>query len=604
MCKFVAELQITNKKKMKHIYLLTLGLLVASLLPMQAENITVGGTQRNYVVYVPKNLGTNRPLLISCHGMNQDANYQKGMLAIESVADTAKFVTVFPNGIDKSWDIGGDRDINFITALIDEMVAKYQIDRNCVYLSGFSMGGMFTYHAMNKIPDKIAAFAPISGYPMGGASANANVRPLPIIHTHGTSDDVVAFSGVQGALNVWIRHNGCSTTPTVTTNYRGASHITRRVWGQGNDGVEVVLMEMAGKGHWISNDNGVKTGDEIWRFCKRYSLNMTKPSVRITAPTSGLVYTCFAPEGGAIFPTVTFSATANDPNGTVEKVEFFDGNDLIATCNEAPYTAKLENPTPGKHKVNVVATDNDGETSTATIEVTFTAPKTAWALSQSFTNNGGCVPTGWITNDGNERRVGFSSGYSQGCRILELTGTPRAFSFGLYIRNIEGKTRSGWAKYGYSATNNTLTLTPGHYILKYRICNWNRPSFSPVEIDIEKRSNGKSVASQAFTPTVNIGNVTSNSFTGVDQQSFEFDITEQSEYLIAIYTADEEWADCIIGQLTLAALSYGITGIEEMEKNGDEENEKWSYDLTGRRIQSSSLKKGLYIKGGKKYVER
>ena len=579
---------------------------MVSLQQLQADNITVNGTQRSYIVYAPKNLGTNRPLLISCHGMNQDANYQKGMLVIESVADTAKFLTVFPEGIDKSWDIGGDRDINFVKALIDEMVAKYKIDRNRVYLSGFSMGGMFTYHAMNKIADKIAAFAPISGYPMGGASANASVRPIPIIHTHGTSDDVVAFSGVQNSLNVWIKHNGCPTTAKVTTRYRNAAHITRRVWGPGNDGVEVVLMEMAGKGHWISNDNGVKTGDEIWRFCSRYSLNMTKPSVRITSPTSELVNTCFAPNGEAQFPAVTIRATADDPNGTVEKVEFYDNDNLLATFEKSPYTFKLENIAPGKHKVKVVATDNDGETGSATLELTFNAPTTTWSLSQNF-NSGGCVPAGWVTNDGNERRIGYSNGYSQGCRILQLTGSPRAFSYGLYIRNIEGRARAGWTRYGMSTTNHTLTLLPGHYELKYKICNWNRPEFSPVEIRIEKRSGNISVANQVYTPTVNIGNVTSNKFTGVEQQTLNFEITEGGEYLIAIYTADEEWADCIIGQLSLSI--DNSTGINEIVKMRDEENERWIYDLTGRRLnhsgykaQGSNLKRGLYIKGGKKYL--
>ena len=241
------------------------------------EKLKVGGTEREYKIYVPKDLGAKRPLLISCHGMNQDAAYQMGMLDVKSVADTAKFVTVFPEGISKSWDISGNRDINFMLAIIDEMVEKYDIDRGRVYLSGFSMGGMFTYHAMNKIADRIAAFAPISGYPMGGATASPNVRPIPIIHTHGTSDDVVTFSNVQKNLNVWIKHNGCPETAEVTKRYRNAAHITRHVWGPGNDDVEVVLMEMANKGHWISNDNGVKTGDEIWRFCSRYSIEVADP---------------------------------------------------------------------------------------------------------------------------------------------------------------------------------------------------------------------------------------------------------------------------------------------------------------------------------------
>ena len=248
------------------------------MLPSSAqEKLKVGGTEREYKIYVPKDLGAKRPLLISCHGMNQDAAYQMGMLDIKSVADTAKFVTVFPEGISKSWDITGNRDIIFMLAIIDEMVEKYDIDRGRVYLSGFSMGGMFTYHAMNKIADRIAAFAPISGYPMGGATASPNVRPIPIIHTHGTSDDVVTFSNVQKNLNVWIKHNGCPETAEVTKRYRNAAHITRHVWGPGNDDVEVVLMEMANKGHWISNDNGVKTGDEIWRFCSRYSIEVADP---------------------------------------------------------------------------------------------------------------------------------------------------------------------------------------------------------------------------------------------------------------------------------------------------------------------------------------
>jgi len=259
--------------------LLSIMSMVACLmLPSSAqEKLKVGGTEREYKIYVPKDLGAKRPLLISCHGMNQDAAYQMGMLDIQSVADTAKFVTVFPEGISKSWDITGNRDINFILAIIDEMVEKYDIDRGRVYLSGFSMGGMFTYHAMNKIADRIAAFAPISGYPMGGATASPNVRPIPIIHTHGTSDDVVTFSNVQKNLNVWIKHNGCPETAEVTKRYRNAAHITRHVWGPGNDDVEVVLMEMANKGHWISNDNGVKTGDEIWRFCSRYSIEAADP---------------------------------------------------------------------------------------------------------------------------------------------------------------------------------------------------------------------------------------------------------------------------------------------------------------------------------------
>ena len=65
-------------------------LFALSLLTTSAENIQVGHLTRNYISYVPSNLGAKRPLLISCHGMNQAPNYQKNMLKIESVTDGRK----------------------------------------------------------------------------------------------------------------------------------------------------------------------------------------------------------------------------------------------------------------------------------------------------------------------------------------------------------------------------------------------------------------------------------------------------------------------------------------------------------------------------------
>ena len=142
--------------------ILSLILLTVGILSMKADNITVGGLNRSYNVYAPRNLGENRPLLIFCHGYNQDANWMQNSefkndnVSMEAVCDTAKFVVVFPNGIDKAWDTGGDRDINFIKAIIEKMVTQYKIDRNRIYLGGFSMGGMLTYNAINKMADQMA----------------------------------------------------------------------------------------------------------------------------------------------------------------------------------------------------------------------------------------------------------------------------------------------------------------------------------------------------------------------------------------------------------------------------------------------------------------
>lgn len=578
--------------------ILSLILLTAGILSMKADNITVGGLNRSYNVYAPKNLGENRPLLIFCHGYNQDANWMQNSefkndnVSMEAVCDTAKFVVVFPNGIDRAWDTGGNRDINFIKAIIEKMVTQYKIDRNRIYLGGFSMGGMLTYNAINKMSDQIAAFVSCSGPSV--ITPKAGLRPIPLLHIQGTADN---FGGVQPALNPWIRHNGCSTTDKVVNNYNGFSGAKMHTWGPGNDGVEVKLLELKDKGHWICKEPQVYTGKEIWNFCKKYSLNKTSPNVSITAPKTGTKYINYAPIGEAVFPDITITATADDPNGTIEKVEFYDGTTLFATCTAKPYKATLPGDKVGKHTLKVVATDNDGETSTSSVEVTLQAP-TSLIISSAFTE-GGALPAGWTTYDSSERRTGYSSGYSSGCRVLQFTGSPRGLNYGLYFRNINGKAHQGWAKYGLSDGGTTLSLAPGHYTLKYKICNWNKPEFTPIELSIEKRAGSVSVASQTYTPTVNIGNVASNSFGTIQQQTFEFDIVEQGNYVIALYAADVEWSDCILGQLVLAANSYVATTIEApiSTLNSQLSTGKY-YTLQGQEVTNPTH--GIYIYNGRK----
>ena len=584
---------------MKKTIILSLLLMIGGLLPIAADNITVNGTSRSYNVIVPKNLGENRPLLIFCHGYNQDAGWMQNNefkndnVSMEAVCDTAKFVCVFPNGIDRAWDTGGDRDINFIKAIIEKMVTQHKIDRDRIYLGGFSMGGMLTYNAINKMSDIIAAFVSCSGPSV--ITPKSGLRPIPLLHIQGTADN---WSGVQPALNPWIKHNGCSTTDKVINNYNGFSGAKLHIWGPGNDGVEVRLLELKDKGHWICKEPQVYTGKEIWNFCKKYSLNKTSPSVNITAPKTGTRYISFAPAGEAAFPDIIITATADDKNGNVEKVEFYDGTTLLATCTAKPYQATLIGATTGKHNLKAVATDNDGETSTATIEVTLQAP-TSLSLSSAFTE-GGALPAGWTTYDSSERRSGYSSGYSQGCRVLQFTGSSRGFNYGLYIRNKNGNAHQGWAKFGLSDGGTTLSLASGHYTLKYKICNWNMANFGSVELNIEKRANGESVAKQTYMPTINIGNVASNNFGNPDQQSLEFDVTEQGDYVIAIYSAASEWSDCIVGQLSLTANSYSSTGIKVIDNLRLETGDV--YDLQGRKV--SVLQKGIYIQNGKKILKK
>ena len=323
------------------------------------KTITSEGQKREYLQYAPSGLGSKRPLIISCHGMNQSAQYQWDALKdAKTLADKEKFVIVLPEGINSGWDISGDRDINLIKDLIAQMKKDFDIDEKRVYLSGFSMGGMLTYHAMNKIPDVIAAFAPISGYPVWGFTYTGK-RAIPVIHHHGTGDEVCVYSNVQRNIDELVKKNKCSSTPTITQNYGGYSHITRKEWGGGTDGVKVVLMELANKGHWISND-GLFTLDEIWKFCKNYSLEEKPVQVKITSPVTG----------AKTSKDVTLKVNAESSKGNITAVRFFLDGIRKAEVTAPPYEYQYKDLEKGTHTLLAQAIDDKDNKNFAKVSIT------------------------------------------------------------------------------------------------------------------------------------------------------------------------------------------------------------------------------------------
>lgn len=232
------------------------------------KKMTVSG--RDIHVYAPSNLKAKSPLLISCHGMDQDPSYQQENTHWEEVADTAGFVVVYPRGGTgmSTWDISGDKDTKWVTEIIAQMVSEYDIDTKRVYLSGFSMGGMFTYNAMSKIADKIAAFAPTSGTNVMGASKAQ--RPVPIIHPHGTSDDILYYNQVENFIKNYRDQFHCPDKAEVQDNYpHQGEKATMYTWGPCDQGVYIKHMKLEGRGHMPSKNEV----SDIWNFLKQWTVD-------------------------------------------------------------------------------------------------------------------------------------------------------------------------------------------------------------------------------------------------------------------------------------------------------------------------------------------
>jgi fibronectin type 3 domain-containing protein/O-glycosyl hydrolase len=187
------------------------------------------------------------------------------------------------------------------------------------------------------------------------------------------------------------------------------------------------------------------------------------PSVSLTAPTNGATFTAPA--------TVDLAATAADSDGTVTKVDFYDGSTLLGTSTSAPYAYSWANVPAGPHTLSAKATDNAGATTTsAPVAITVTAPST--------------LPTGWSHGDVGAVGVSGDASYAGGTFTVsgsgaDIWGTSDAFHFaylpltgdGSISARITGQTNTDpWARAGVmvretlaaGSRHALAAITPGH----------------------------------------------------------------------------------------------------------------------------------------------
>lgn len=112
------------------------------------------------------------------------------------------------------------------------------------------------------------------------------------------------------------------------------------------------------------------------------------PQVSITTPAANALFTLGA--------TVAIGAQATDPDGTIQKVEFFANNSSLCTVTKAPYQCSFT-PTVGAFSLTAQATDNGNATTTSAVvpitvnpaplppTVTITSPAPNAVFSQGAT---------------------------------------------------------------------------------------------------------------------------------------------------------------------------------------------------------------------------
>jgi polyhydroxybutyrate depolymerase len=284
-----------------------------------AQNVTGSfvhdGLTRTYTLYIPANYNATNahPIVFNLHGYTSSGTAQASLTKMNAIADTAGFIVAYPEGtLDNSsqpyWNSGygtGVDDIGFMDALIDTIVANYNVDLQRVYSTGLSNGAIMSNTLACALNHRIAAIAGVAG--TMSVAQNASCSPsnrIPVLHIHGTSDVVVPYAGNAALLGVnaliahWRTHNGLTTASTTTSfsNINGFDGSTADLFRyETGSNYPVHLIRVNNGGHSWPGSGVFVSGNtnmdfdaslEIWKFFNQYRLITSIPTLGATQKTN------------------------------------------------------------------------------------------------------------------------------------------------------------------------------------------------------------------------------------------------------------------------------------------------------------------------------
>ncbi|GAA3852954.1 PHB depolymerase family esterase [Saccharothrix violaceirubra] len=249
------------------------------------RTLTVDGRERTYRVHVPR--GERLPVVLVLHGGGGDGAQVAAQTGMSAAADAAGYVAVYPDGTGRTslltWNAGrccayardeGVDDVRFLSAVLDDVIARYPVDPARVFATGMSNGAMMAYRLGCELSDRIAAVAPVAG------ALNVDpcrpARPVSVLAVNGTADQSVPYAGgppsrpvpgagtwdnrsVADSIGFWTGHDAC---PAPTRQRDDDVEVT--TWSGCADGSRVALYTVEGGTHaWPGGTRTRSGGDPV-----------------------------------------------------------------------------------------------------------------------------------------------------------------------------------------------------------------------------------------------------------------------------------------------------------------------------------------------------
>lgn len=275
--------------------------------------------KRYYFVHIPPARPGKYALVINLHAEGGQGRSQEEFSGMDKTADKYGFYVVYPNGTGRlhnrqlSWNAGDCcgyaheqhvDDVGFISHLLDVMIKTYPIDSRRVYVTGMSNGAMMSYYLAEKLPNRIAAIAPIAGGRM--PDRTRHIQPIPIMHFHSLDDPRIPYHGgvgpvysldhrrmvlpdIDAVLASWARVDGCAQTRKQVDQHslvRGRTTQTARKFEYENCQLAPVVLWQydktghvwpGGQQHYLKRILGpgtrvIDANEVMWHFFQQFRL--------------------------------------------------------------------------------------------------------------------------------------------------------------------------------------------------------------------------------------------------------------------------------------------------------------------------------------------
>lgn len=205
--------------------------------------------------------------------------------------------------------------------------------------------------------------------------------------------------------------------------------------------------------------NEVTGASAIWAYT--YATNPIAPAnaapvINLTSPTIGALFTAPA--------TVSINASASDSDGSISKVEFFQGSTKLGEASAAPYNFEWNNVASGNYSLTAVATDNLGSGAVSNaVNITVNAPPivsiTSPATGTNFPANAPItINASASDSDGTIAKVEF---FASANKLGEVTTGPYSFTWNNASTGTYSVTTRATDNLGATSSSAPVSITVG-----------------------------------------------------------------------------------------------------------------------------------------------